>query len=121
MTVELVGREAGGARDGVEHLRRHDLDGRDEHDLRAALEEREAVTSVVDVETGSEQRGHTGLTIDRPSHGQPWLRTACRPRYGRDHPFDALSRAHPTVEPWPYVTRRPTHDPTRHGLATVQA
>ena len=80
MTFALVGREAGGARDGVEHLLSHDLDGRDEDDLRAALEQRQAVASMVDVETGSEQRGHTGFTIDRPSHGQPWLRTACRPR-----------------------------------------
>jgi hypothetical protein len=87
------------------------------------------VGSMVDVEAGSQQRGHTGFTVDRPSHGQPWLRTACRPGWRAPAPLAALNRAHPTLEPWPYVTRRarraaalaPSGRSQGHGLAAVHA
>ena len=68
MTFELLARESGRARDRVEHLRRHALDVRDQHHLARTLEQRETVRAVMDVEACSEQRGHTGFSIDRPSH-----------------------------------------------------
>ena len=68
MTFELLARKSRRARDGFEHLRSDDLHVRDEHHFAGALEEREAVSAVVDVKACPEQRGHTGFSIDRPSH-----------------------------------------------------
>jgi len=80
MAFELRVREARGARDRFEHLRRDDLDGRNEDHFRTAFQERDAASSVVDVEARSQESGYAGFTVDRPSHGEQWLRTACRPR-----------------------------------------
>lgn len=101
MTLELARGETGRARDRFEHLGRDEVDGRNENDLRAALQQREAMRSVVDVEPGSKERGHTGFTIDRPSHEQTW----CEPHAGSARGFADRSQRYPTVEPWPYVTR----------------